>query len=85
MMIPPDFAQEGEHKVYQLMKSIYGLKQASRQWFQKLTTGRYFLGYEQSKANYSLFTKVQGYSFIALLIYVDDVVIASMTCHVLLK
>lgn len=35
------------------------------------------LGYQQSEADYSLFTKIHGSSFIALLIYVDDIIIAS--------
>jgi hypothetical protein len=34
-------------------------------------------GFTQSKSNYSLFTKVQDSSFLALLIYVDDIVIVS--------
>lgn len=35
------------------------------------------LRFIQSKANYSLFTRQQGTSFITLLVYVDDVLIAS--------
>ena len=34
-------------------------------------------GFKQSKANYTLFTKKFNDSFIALLVYVDDILIAS--------
>jgi hypothetical protein len=53
------------------------LKQASRQLFSKCLAGLIELGFIQSKANYSLFTRLKGYSFIALLVYVDGVAIAS--------
>ncbi|XP_074282696.1 uncharacterized protein LOC141607234 [Silene latifolia] len=37
MKIPQGFERKGENKVCKLMKSIYGLKQPSRNWFAKLT------------------------------------------------
>nr|GEU59884.1 glycerol-3-phosphate acyltransferase 1 [Tanacetum cinerariifolium] len=54
-----------------LNKSLYGLKQASRQWNAKLTTTLV----EQSKFNYSLYVKSKWYVFVPLLVYVDDIVI----------
>nr|GEU34308.1 hypothetical protein [Tanacetum cinerariifolium] len=56
MKIPKGFAKEGETRVCRLRKSLYGLKQASRNGYKKLTSFLLSLNFEQSKADYSLFT-----------------------------
>ena len=76
MSSPPGLLRQGEeHLVCRLHKSLYGLKQTSRQWFAKFSEAIRSTGYEQSQADHSLFTKQQGKSFTALLIYVDDILI----------
>lgn len=75
MSPPPGLRRQGENLVCRLNKSLYGLKQASRQWFAKFSEAIQSTGYIQSKADYSLFTRKQGKSFTALLVYVDDILI----------
>ncbi|KAL1198540.1 Retrovirus-related Pol polyprotein from transposon TNT 1-94 [Cardamine amara subsp. amara] len=63
--------------VCRLHKSIYGLKQASRQWNQSFTRVLLNNGFIQSKVDTTLFVKFTETSFIALLVYVDDIASAS--------
>jgi len=63
------------HTVCRLHKSLYGLKQALRQWFSKLTSSLLVFGFQQSKAYYSLFTQHTSHGYIAVLVYVDDMLI----------
>ncbi|MFS7948515.1 putative RNA-directed DNA polymerase [Helianthus anomalus] len=75
MKVPSGFSRPNETRVCKLKKSLYGLKQASRNWYHKFTNALIGLGFVQSKADYSLFTYKKGVDFVAALIYVDDVVI----------
>ena len=66
----------GSKLVCKLIKSIYGLKQASREWFAKLTASLLAAGYTQSHSDHSLFTFKDGDKFIAVVVNVDDVLLA---------
>ena len=51
--------------------SLYGLKQASRQWFSKLSATIISLGYQQSKHDYSLFINKSSTDITIAAVYVD--------------
>jgi len=74
--IPPGITTEKANQACRLIKSLYGLKQASKQWYDKLTTFLYTINFTHSKAENSLFIRKTENSFISLLIYVDDILIA---------
>jgi hypothetical protein len=75
MDVPLGLRRQGEHMVCRLNKSLYGLKQASRNWFAKFSCAIQKAGFIQSKADYSLFTKSDSNTFTAVLIYVDDIIV----------
>ncbi|GJV57243.1 ribonuclease H-like domain-containing protein [Tanacetum coccineum] len=76
MTIPKGFAsKDNKNKVCKLVKSLYGLKQAPRKWNEKLVSILKENGFVQSNNDHSLFTKSKNNKFIALLVYVDDIVI----------
>ncbi|KAL2252169.1 UNVERIFIED_CONTAM: Retrovirus-related Pol polyprotein from transposon RE1 [Sesamum indicum] len=75
-MLPPQGYQVPKGHVCKLKRSIYGLKQSSRQWNMEFTKQLEKLGFVQSKVDHCLFTITAETGFFCLLVYVDDVLIA---------
>nr|KYP48666.1 Retrovirus-related Pol polyprotein from transposon TNT 1-94 [Cajanus cajan] len=76
MKVPQGLSVSDSTMVCKLQKSIYGLKQASRQWFAKLSTFLFNLGYKQSCYDHSLFIKKFNSKCIIILVYVNDLILA---------
>lgn len=76
MTLPPDMLLANDQRVWRLRKSLYGLKKANKNWYQKITTSLQTFGYTQSSVNYTLFFKYTSTSYTCLLIYVDDLIIS---------
>ena len=79
MTQPEGFKVAGkENWVCKLKKSLYGLKQSSRQWYKRFDRFMVGLKYTRSKFDHCVyFRKLRDGLFIYLLLYVDDMLIAS--------
>ena len=74
---PEGFAIKGqEHKVCKLIKSLYGLKQEPRAWYENLIEHLLKLNYKHFYLDdATLFVKKVGRSVVYLVVYVDDLLI----------
>ncbi|KAL0412816.1 UNVERIFIED_CONTAM: Retrovirus-related Pol polyprotein from transposon RE1 [Sesamum radiatum] len=74
MKAPDGYHVQPGH-VCKLKRSLYGLKQASRQWNLELTSHLISYGFVQSSYDHCLFTKQTVEGVIALIVYVNYVLI----------
>lgn len=75
---PQGFEVPGqEGKVYRLHRAVYGLKQASRAWHKDLDATLTSFGLKASKHDPCLYWMRQGGKVLYVLIYVDDLILAS--------
>ncbi|KAL4022534.1 hypothetical protein IC575_016271 [Cucumis melo] len=76
MSPPSGFEAQFGQQVCKLQKSLYGLKQSPRAWFDRFTTFVNSQGYSQGHSDHTLFTKASKTEKIAILIvYVDDIIL----------
>lgn len=77
MVQPEGFQIAGkENLVCKLTKSLYGLKQAPRQWYLKFDSFMSRKGYKKCAMDQCCYLKDFGSSYIILLLYVDDMLVA---------
>jgi hypothetical protein len=83
MKQPPGFISS-EFPSYhcKLDKALYVLKQAPHAWYSQLSDKLQFIGFLPSKVDISLFHYHKGSITMFLLIYVDGIILASSSTHV---
>jgi len=78
MAQPKGFVVEGKEQMgCHLKKSIYGLKQASRQWYLKFDKIIRSFGFKQNVEDNCVYSKFKNGKYIFLIMYVDDILLAS--------
>jgi hypothetical protein len=67
------------------MKSVYGLKQASREWYMLLHDALLAMGFQKTHADHSIFVKWidKGTIPIFVIVYVDDILALSPSTKVI--
>ena len=86
-MVQPQgfYDNKDKHLVCKLKKSIYGLKQASRQWYIKFHNVIASYGFVENIVDQCIYLKVSASKYIFLVLYVDDILLASSDLGLLHK
>jgi hypothetical protein len=77
MKQPEGFTVKGKKElVCKLKRSLYGLKQSPRMWYQNFDTYILSLVFVRSKVDHCMYSKKEGDCFIYVALYVDDMLLA---------
>lgn len=83
---PEMFVEEkSENMVCELKKPLYGLKQSGREWYRKLEKFLLSYGGRRTEANPCIYTFNENESRVILIVYVDDLILASKEYNELVK
>jgi transposase InsO family protein len=80
---PPPGFEDPEGRVWLLRKSLYGLKQAPREWIATLGARLKEAGFQQSAVEPTLWILQQEEEVLHLLVFVDDILIGSLSDRLL--
>jgi hypothetical protein len=76
MKKPEGYSVKGKKElVCKMKKSLYGLKQSPRMWYQKFDTYMLGLGFTRNKEDQCVYFKLIGDHLIYLVLYVDDMLL----------
>ena len=83
MKQPEGFHEFGPEYVCRLRKSIYGLKQAARQWNKKLHTALLSMGWKRLESDRSVYIYKKNGVSIIMPVFVDDITLAGKSTKAL--
>jgi Reverse transcriptase (RNA-dependent DNA polymerase) len=75
MNLPPGFRKP--NVIWKLKKGLYGLKQASREWYKKIRTEFEALDFKRCQTDHGIFHLSKNGTRVIIAIYVDDLLILS--------
>jgi len=74
---PEGFQKYGNEVSCRLHKALYGLKQTPRAWYTALKGALEKMGWKAGQADSALFTRETAVGLVVMLVYVDDILVAS--------
>lgn len=83
---PEGFVKHGkENLVYKLVKALYGLRQALRAWYARLSKYLQSLGFSKCPYEHAVYTKKEAEEALIIGVYVDDLLITGTSLAVIEK
>lgn len=73
--------EDGTEKVCKLIKSLYGLRESPRAWYECFDEFIRKIGFERCKYDYCLYVNNKGNEKIYLILFVDDILICCSDKH----
>ncbi len=78
MELPPGIdGKKDNSRVWRLIKSLYGLHQSSRMWYQRLCNDLISYGFTLIKSDGAVFIRTDKETTVILVVFVDDILILS--------
>jgi hypothetical protein len=85
MKLPLGMTISSPHNICKLRRSLYGLKQTPRAWFEKFRNTLLSFTFTQSQYDSSLFFHTSASGIVLLLVYMDDIIIIGTNCGLITK
>lgn len=83
---PVGFEKEGkEHKVYRLLKALYGLRQSPRAWYSRLNRYLKSLGFSRCPYDHAVYTRREGNECLIVAVYVDNLLVTGSMIENIVK